>query len=163
MSSLANKMISQVTKYVKLLDPVADAFSGTVTTEEVNCSGAHAAHFIITKGVGTTGTSTVTVEAVDDTSASNTSAIPFRYAANTTSDTWGTLTAATTAGFVTTAGSSQRYIIEVDCDQLAASGYKYVRLKMVEVVNDPVLGGIDCILYPLRDERAANAQATVLS
>lgn len=159
-----SKILSSVSKLVPLLDPIADAFSGTVVTSPINMRDAHAIHFIITKGVGATGTSTVTVEACDDTVPTTTSAVAFKYVVRTTSDTYGALTNATTSGFVTTAGSSQRYIIEVDADQLANSGYKYVRLKMVESVDSPVLGGIDAILYPLRGEnRAANAQTTVLS
>lgn len=131
---------------VKGLDPVADAFSGTVYTDIINMKNFEHIQFLIYKGVGTTGTSTITVEACDDVSASNVSAVVFKYQACTTGDTFGALTAATTAGFTTTAGSSQMYKVEVDAEALAASGYGYVRLKAVEVANDPVLGGVIAIL-----------------
>jgi hypothetical protein len=36
--------------------------------------------------------------------------------------------------------------VHVDASELANSGYEFVRLKAVEVANDPVLGGIDIIL-----------------
>jgi len=129
---------------VKGLDPVADAFAGTVSSDIVKMEEFGRVVFIVYKGVGATGTSTITVEASDDVSASNTSAVPFHYRAVTSTDVPGSVTAATTSGFTTTAGSSQIYAIEVDSVALAAdgNGYGYVRLKAVESVNSPVLGGI---------------------
>lgn len=134
--------LAQKVHFVKGLDPVADAFSGTVYSDIVNMKAYSGVTFIIYKGVGTTGTSTITVEASDDTSGSNVTAIPFRYKAITSGDTEGALTAATTSGFTTTAGSSQLYLIEVDAEELGDTGYGYCRLKAVESANDPVLGGI---------------------
>ena len=132
---------------VKGLDAVADAFSGTVYSDILNMSGHGHCTFIVHKGVGATGTSTITVEACDDTSGSNVSAVPFFYKKYVGSDDVpGALTKATTAGFTTTAGSSQLYLIEVRDRDLASSGYKYVRLKAVEVVDSPVLGGIIAVL-----------------
>jgi hypothetical protein len=147
----------QFPHYIKGLDPVADAFSGTVYTDIVSMDNHKLAEFIIYKGVGTTGTSTITVEACDDTSASNTSAVAFNYQAITSGDTAGALTAVTSTGFTTTAGSSQIYVIYVDADALLASGYKYVRLKAVESVDNPVLGGI---LINLREPRYNQAVQT---
>ena len=60
-------------------------------------------------GYYATGTSTITIEACDDVSASNVSAIPFKYQKQTGSDdTYGALTSATTAGF-----SSHRSIMSI--------------------------------------------------
>jgi len=132
---------------MKGLDAVADAFAGTVYSDIFNMGDYHSLVFIVHKGVGTTGTSTLTVEASDDVSGSTTTAIPFRYKAMTSGDTEGALTAATTAGFATTAGSSQLYMIEVDSQELGDTGYQYCRLKCVEVANDPVLGGVIAIGY----------------
>jgi hypothetical protein len=138
---------SLATKHVvKGLDPVADALSGTVGSDVVDITGHQSATFIIYKGVGATGTSTITVEACDDVTPSNTTAVPFYYRAVTSNDTNGAMTAATTSGFALTAGSSQVYIIEVDEQELASAGYKYVRLKAVEVVDSPVLASILIIL-----------------
>lgn len=131
---------------VKGIDPVADAFSGTVATDVVSLENYHEVGFLIYKGVGTTGTSTITVEACDNFTPSNTTAVAFRYRACTSGDTWGAWTAATAAGFTTTAGSSQIYQVQVSADDLAATGYPNARLKAVEVVNDPVLGGIAILL-----------------
>lgn len=138
---------SLATKHVvKGLDPVADAFSGTVGSDVVDITGHQSATFIVYKGVGATGTSTITVEACDDVTPSNTTAVPFYYRAITSNDTNAAMTAAAAAGFTTTAGSSQIYVIEVDEQELASAGYKYVRLKAVEVVDSPVLGGIVIVL-----------------
>ena len=148
-------------KYVKGLDPVADAFAGTKYTDIVSVKKHKTVEFLIYKGVGTTGTSTITVEACDDVSGTTTSALAFHYQAITSGDTAGAYTAATTAGFTTTAGSSQLYRIVVDASKLASSGYEFIRLKAVEVADDPVLGGIAIIL---RDQRYGQAvQATDLS
>lgn len=141
--------VNQEIHWVKGIDPVADGFSGTVTTDVFEAWG-HEVVFIIYKGVGATGTSTVTVLACDDTTPTNTSAVAFRYRACTTGDTWGAWTAAATTGFTTTAGSSQLYEIRVDPADLGATGYGYVQLQAVESVDNPVLGGILCGVAGLR-------------
>lgn len=124
------------------LAPVADALAGTVGSDVVNCENFNKVIFVVHKGVGATGTSTITVEACDDVTPTTQSAIPFRYRNVTSGDTTTALTAATTAGFTTTAGSAQIILIEADVAELAASGYGYIRLKAVEVVDSPVLAGI---------------------
>ncbi|MCP4567973.1 MAG: hypothetical protein GY841_10375 [FCB group bacterium] len=126
---------------VPVLYPVADAFDGTVNTDIVKCAG-EGVLFEITKGVGTTGTSTITIDACDDVTPSNTTAVAFMYRASTTPDTWGAWTQATAAGFATTAGSNQMYQMYVEGGELASEGYGYARLTAVEVANDPVLGGV---------------------
>jgi hypothetical protein len=131
---------------VKGLDPVADAFSGTVYSDVVSMRNFDHATFIIYTGVGATGTSTITVEACDDFTPSNVSAIPFRYREITSGDTPGILTYSENTGYVTTAGSSKIIAVEVDAEKLAASGYPNVRLKAVESVDNPVLGGILILL-----------------
>jgi hypothetical protein len=128
--------------FIKGLDPVADAFSGTVTSDVVDLANHQSALFLVYKGVGTTGTSTITVEACSDFSATAVTAIPFYSKSITTNDVQGDLTARAAAGFTTTAGSSQIYVIQVAAEALAATGYQFVRLKAVEVVDSPVLGGI---------------------
>lgn len=145
---------------VKGLDPVADAFSATVTTDVVNMRDYSEVAFLIHKGVGATGTSMITVEACSDATPSATAAVPFHYRRIANSgDTHGTWTAATAAGFNTTAGSSEMYLIVVSADDLVASGYSWVRLKAVEVVDSPVLGGIAIIMgqpaRPLNHSAAA--------
>jgi len=128
--------------FIKGLDPVADAFSGTVTSDVVDLSNHQSALFLVYKGVGATGTSTITVEACDDTVPTNFVAVPFYSKNITATDVQGAVTSRAATGFVTTAGSSQMYAIQVHVEELANVGYRYVRLKAVEVVDSPVLGGI---------------------
>jgi hypothetical protein len=160
---MADKVLEGRFHFVTGLDPVADAFAATVSTDVINASGAHAVHFIRWTGVGATGTSTLTVEACDDTTPSNTTAIPFMYkqcTATGTSDVFGGLTRATASGFATTAGSGQIVVVSVDADAIAATGYKYVRLKGVEVVDSPVLGGY---LVMIEHATPRNIHATAIT
>lgn len=133
--------------FVKGLDPVADFMSGTVYTDIIEVAGDGIA-FLVYKGAGAVGTSTITVQACDDTSASSSSAVPFWYKRISTTDSgW---TAATTTGFTTTASASDMYLIAAPKDVFASTGYKYARLAAVEVVDNAVLGGIVAFVYGLR-------------
>ena len=124
------------------LAPVADVFNGTVYTDIFNMKDQEHVSFIIQKGAGALGTATITVEACDDVAGTNVAAIPFNYQACVSGDTFGAMTKVTATGFATTAGANQMYKIEADVDLLGASGFSYIRLKAVEVVNDPITGGI---------------------
>lgn len=124
------------------LAPVADAFAGTVNSDVVSMKRHNRVRFVVVKGAGGTGTSTVTIEACDDTTPSNVSAIPFRYRRTVAGSNPGAWAEATAAGFTTTAAANEIYECEVEAEKLSASGYGYVRLTAVEVANDPVLGGI---------------------
>jgi hypothetical protein len=133
--------------FVKGIDPVADAFDGTKYSSVVEVGGEGIA-YLIYKGVGTTGTSTITVEACSNASASAVSAVKFWYKRIGTTDSgW---TAATTTGFATTAGSSDMYLICAPKDVFASTGYRYARMKAVEVVDHPVLAGVAVFVYGLR-------------
>jgi hypothetical protein len=148
-------------RFVNALAPVADAFAGTVYPTGFNMKDAGRIAWLVVKGVGTTGTSTVTVLAGDTTSPQTETAVEFTYrriAANNT--TIGAVTAATTAGFVTTAGTGDMYIVEIDSRKLAASGYAYAHLKLVESVDSPVLGTVIAIATDLR---FADATSDVVS
>lgn len=152
----ASKILTQSYHFMPLIDPIADYLNGTVSTTPVKMGEAYAATFFFYWGVGATGTSTFTIEACDDAAASNVSALTFRSRRRAATDVWGALTARTTAGFLTTAGSSQMYALEVDADQLAASGYGYVRCKAVEGTASARLGGAWVVLH-LTKERAITA------
>jgi hypothetical protein len=140
------------------LAPIADAFAGTATSRVVSMKNHNRVRFIAFWGVGATGTSTFTVEACDDTTPSNTSAVPFYYRITVQGAAPGTVTAATSAGFLSTAGSAQMYEIEVPAEALAASGYGYVRLKGVEGTASARLGGI---LIEMLEPRYPGATQTV--
>ena len=127
-------------------NPVADFADTSAVSDVVNAKNFHSTVFLVYWGVGTTGTATITVEACDDVTPTNTTAVPFYYRVITgalnAGDTAGTLTLATAAGFTTTAGSHQCVVVEVNHEELGDTGYKYVRVKCTEVVDDPILGGI---------------------
>lgn len=152
-------LLSESTHLVKGLDPVADAFAGTVTSDVVNMKNAAGVRFIVYVGVGATGTSTFTVLACDDTTPSNTTAIGFYYKEITSGDTDAALTAASTSGFTSTAGSSKIIVIDVPASALGSTGYGYVQLKAVESVDSPVLGGILIEQYGLRYAEDTTATA----
>lgn len=132
--------------------PVADALSTTVYSDVADASLGDWVCFVLTKGVGTTGTSTLTVQACDDTTPSNRTAIVFKYRVCTSADTWGALTDATTSGFATTAGSNHMIEVWADSRVIAATGYRYVQLKAVEVVDDPVLASVGIEIWGLRNK-----------
>lgn len=136
------------------LEAVADAFSTTVYSDVVSMKHHNRVRFIVHWGVGATGTVTLTVQACDDTTPSNRSAIPYHYRVTVAGAAPGAITAATATGFTTTAGSSQIIEIEVPSENLSASGYSYVQLKSVEVVDSPILGGI---LIEMLEPRFPNA------
>lgn len=147
------------THLVKGIDPAADAFAGTVATDVVSLDNHLTIEFYVYKGVGATGTATLTIEACDDTVPTTPVAIPFRYQKVLTGDTHGEMIEVAAAGFATTAGSSQMYKLSVDAQALAALDVKYVRAKSVEVVNDPVLGSISIALIDARHDQAVQTSA----
>lgn len=145
------------------INAVADAFASTVYSDVVNAKGYSKVLFVVHHGVGATGTSTFTVLAGSDTANPPTAstAVPFKYKVMSTSDTEGALTVATTSGFLSTAGSNQIYLIEVDIEELGDTGYSYVCLKCVEGTASARLGGIIGFAYGPR--YAQDIPATALT
>lgn len=126
---------------VQGIPPVADALSGTVYTDVIKAIDYHTVRFILQKGVGTTGTSTLTIEACDDAAGNNPVAVTFNYQKyDNADDVPDDVQAATTAGFTTTAGSNHLYVLEVETQRLGNK--KWLRMKAVEVVDSPVLAGV---------------------
>jgi hypothetical protein len=160
-----SNQLSQRVHFVKGIDPVADFNDTTQYSQSVNMKSYAGATVIVHKGVGATGTSTITVLAGDTAVAAgttvmtNSTAIPFHYKAITSTDIEGAYTAATTSGFATTAGSSQLYIIEVDAEAMGTLGYQYLQIKFSEVVNSPVLGGVVWMLHRGRYQQDIPATA----
>jgi hypothetical protein len=140
-------LLSEKAHFVMGLAPVADAFSGSVYSDVICVKNWRKVMGVIVKGVALSATATITVEAGDAASPTTVTAIPFKYRAITSGDTVGALTDATAAaGFATTAGSSQLYLIEIDCAQLAGLGLNWIRIKSAELVDSPALGGMLLIL-----------------
>ena len=135
-------LIMERFQLIKGLDPVADAFTGTVNTDVVDMSEFSRIAFILFNGVGATGRSTVTIEACDDIVPTNTTAVAFYSRDITTGDTEGAVTARASTGYIPAAGSSKVNVFEVREDMLVASGYRYVRATFVESTDSPVLGSV---------------------
>jgi hypothetical protein len=146
---------------IKGLDPVADGLAGTVRSDVVDMSDFLRVLFVVHGGVATggTGASTFTVEASDDVTPSNVTAIPFKSREIATTDTEGAITDRAVAGYVGTAGSSKITLIEVHESALAATGYRYVSLKAVESVNDPVVTAIVILGEKKQQQSSAAASA----
>jgi len=122
--------------------PDADFASGTVTTDIFECLGDGAAFFIWYGTNASSGASTLTIEACDDTTPSNSTAVAFYYRNSTTFDTWGSWTAATTAGITVGGSADSAWWVWVDASELAAEGYGYVRAKLVESTNQEADGTV---------------------
>lgn len=122
-----------------------DLFNTNLYSDVVNLSNYDKCTWVLSKNAGATGTATITVTSCDNVTPSTEVAIPFDYWVCTSGDTFGDMQTATAAGFTTTAGTNQIYIIEVNSSELSGTN-KYVRLTGTEVVNSPVTGGLTCIL-----------------
>lgn len=144
-----NGLLSEYLKVIKGLDPVADAFSGTVASDVINMGLYDRALFVVQKGVGATGTATITMQATAANTTSSPTAIPFKYRAVSSGDTAGSITDATTAGFTTSAASSELYLCEVRAENMP-DGKPWLHLQSVEVVDSPIVGSILILLGAAR-------------
>ena len=142
------KKLAEEAHFFNALVPLANAFAGTVYTDVINCENYASVCFVLQKGVGTTGTSTITAVPVSTNGASASgTAVGYDYSEITSTDVNPALTNVANTGFTTTAGSNTLVVVEVDLDKIAASGYQYMRLAFVEVAAAAVLGGVLGIMY----------------
>ena len=121
-----------------------DIFNGSPATDVLSMAIYQDILFIITKNAGATGTATLTVESCDNTTPSNTTTIAFRSQVTTTGNVASAWEARAAAGFDTTAGANQVYVIWVRAKDLD-NGDQFVRLVATEVANNPVDGAIIAI------------------
>ena len=143
-------------QFIKGLDPVADAHNGAPGGDVIDMAAFSRIVAVMYRGVATGGTAapTYTVQACDDIVPTATTDIAFTYRKS-----YGAVTNATATGFQATAGSSAIDVIEVREDALAATGYRYIRVKVAETVNDPVVASI-VYLGELKDQRSTWATVT---
>jgi len=143
---------------------VADFYSGGASAFDTDIISARGSGvlFIIQSGVSAgAAANTITVEACSTTAAAATTAIPFEYRECVATDVWGEWTAATSAGFsaVNTVSNSM-WQIWVDPQEIAETGYEYVRLSGDETADHAVIGGILAIVL---DPRFAPTAETMLT
>jgi hypothetical protein len=135
-----------------------DIYNGNLTTDVVSLANYGGAVFFIVEGAGGTGTAVITIESCDDTTPTTSTAVAFNYSVCTSGNTIGSITAATSSGFTTTAGTNQSYMMEIRADELSGT-HKYVRMVATESANDPVDGAAGVILvhpkYPADPPREA--------
>ena len=130
--------------------PVADAFSGGLTTEAVSLENYRKATLVVLTGaIEGANSNLVTIEASDDASGSNTTAMAFRYRAqqySTTVDTWGSLTAATSSGYnfaSNNAVANAVWFAEVLAEEVEAAqaGATFVRAVIAETADKTCTAG----------------------
>lgn len=161
---MENSLLMERLHLVKGIDPVANAFAGTVTSDVIHLSHYDRVVFVMYKGVGAAGTTTVKVLACLDVTPSASSAVPFKYRRIASGDTEGTITDATAAaGFATSGASGEIYEIEVSADALVAdgNGYEFVQLQMVELNAAAVVGAVFAIVGDARSLRSVKSTAIV--
>lgn len=127
---------------IKGIDPVADAHNGAPGSDVIDMAPFSRIVFQLYRGVATGGTAapTITMEACDDIVPTTTVAIPFHYRLD-----GGAVGVATASGIQVAAGSSKIDQFEIREDALSALGYRYVRLKIAETVNDPVVASLQAL------------------
>lgn len=142
-----SNLILEGLKVIGGLAPDSDIYEGGPnSTDVVSLAEYERVVFALYQKTGgsNTGTATVTVEACDNFTPSNTTAIAFTYYKNESAGSADAFTkaTATTSGFVTTANKTSIYLVEVKASDLIASGYPNVRMKLTEAVDDIVIGSV---------------------
>lgn len=137
-------------KFIPLaVAPDADVFAGTVTSDRIKVPGTGKLQFLVIKGVGATGTYTITLNSFAAATGGTGTLLPFRYknatgAAHEIDDADG-YTTATTAGVLIAAGSSASTLVDVRFDEVTP-GEPYVELTTTEGVDSPIDGAVVAII-----------------
>lgn len=149
--------------------PVADAFSGGITTEAVSLSNYRRATLVVLTGAREdTGISNlVTVEACTTAAGGTTAAMAFNWRAqrySTTVDTWSALTAATSSGYNFAANNTAANVVwflEVTAEDVAAAvpGAQFVRAAIAETANKTITAAGLWILSEPRYPQSIPVQA----
>jgi hypothetical protein len=153
---------------VQGLVPVADAFTSGKSTDIVSLKDFNRVTWIIiTSAIEDSGISNVvTVDACDDTTPTNTTAMPFYHRSlqwSTTVDTWGALTLAAAAGYNLTSNNAVANAVHLvtvtgPMVESAAPGFEFARLTIAETANKTITATVLCIL-----DEARYPQATPLT
>ena len=127
-------ILTEQTNYVQMLAPSADRFNGDPVSDIVSLENYNHFTGYIDCGASTADVDlTITVQEQTSSTGAGARNIDFRYRLRASADTWGTLTAATTAGVdpstATTGGWT--LAVEVDAAELAA-GYSWLSLTVTE-------------------------------
>lgn len=133
-----------------------DIFDGDPATDVINLENAQGVLFIIATGNNAgSGAATITIEACDNVTPSNTTAIAFKYQL-VSADVQGAVTACASTGLASVGTANTIYMFEADAAAVAAAsvnstyGNHFVRLKATESQSDAIDGAIMAILIGLR-------------
>ena len=130
----------QNNKLVNGLPPVADAFATQGYSDVIRIDDCESVVAFILTGSSADNTNTITVEACDNVTPSNVTAIVFTVSTIVSGDTNDapTETAVTGKSF-TASTANQYYVVQIDAADVEAAnsheGRKYVRIKVTEAGN----------------------------
>ena len=128
---------------------LTDGVGGKILLCDVmSLKNADGAVFVCTTSANAGGAITFTVLACDDTSATTTVAVSFRYTTIAAPDTISAT--GETKGLLTSTGTDFVYVMEVDAAKVAEQGYEFVRLIGTETTDAAAEGGIVGWLTGLR-------------
>lgn len=144
---MASGKFVQSNGIVNALPPKADNFATAGNSDVIRADNCEEIVFAIATGVSVATTPTITVEACDDVTPTNTTAIPFKSQSVLTAGTLGAVTDRLAAGFaMTTATANQYHTIMVDPADVEAAnsheGRKYVRVVVTENEDVPQIASI---------------------
>jgi hypothetical protein len=129
---------------VPLLLPV-DIGTTVTATPYVDLKGVNRCGFLLNFGVITTSTTAsdveeITVEAATIESGTEAAvAFSYRLSGLVTANTWGAITAVGATGVALTSGDDGLSVwVEIDPDAMAASDYRYVRVKLTDNTSTTV-------------------------
>ena len=122
------------------LAPDADVFAGTVYTDVFEVQGEGAVFLVWYGTNAAVGASVMTINACDDATPTNETAVAFMYRVSTTFDTWGAWTLATAAGVTVGGSADSMWEAYVPASELASEGYGYIRAVFTESVNQTADG-----------------------
>jgi hypothetical protein len=146
--------------------PVADCFATVGYSDVINASDAEEVIFLLLLGAAADNVNTITVEACDNVTPSNSTAIPFTYQLTSTEGSPGTVTAVAATGVATDGdlAAGQHYVVMVDpADIEAASshaGRKYCRLVVTE--GGTATAQLGAIYVLVRTKRKQDQIASVI-
>lgn len=149
-------------KLVNGLPPVADAFATQGYSDVVRADNCKSIVAFIMTGVAADNTNVITVEACDNVTPDNVTAIPFTVASVISGDTNDKPVDTAASGKAMTASTAnQYYVVEIDPADVEAAnsheGRRYVRVKVTEAGNNGAQVG--CI--PIFRNEVFNAQAVL--
>lgn len=142
------------------LVPVADCFAGGVATDIISLANYNRALFtIITGAIEDANISNiVTVDACDDTTPSNTTAMAFYHRSqqwSATVDTWSAWTAATSSGYNFTSNNAvanavHQITFTASEVEAAQAGYEFARVSIAETANKTITATVFVQLFEPR-------------